>query len=446
MMFPRLAGGGHLGVVMRPEDFRPDDLFGQIQGLVDCLAQQRQAKEAAEAADKAKSELLATVSHELRTPMGAILSMAELLQQTKLDDTQNKYAATLHQSARSLLTVLNDILDFSKLDAGRFELDTAPFDLHDLVQSIGQGLQARANEKGVASGLDIGATCPRFVKGDATRIRQILTNLIDNALKFTSEGSVRLHVSARETSNSFMLRFDVSDTGIGLNRGDQERLFEPYTQGDSATASHYGGTGLGLSIARRLVQLMGGEISCESEVGQGSMFWFAISAERVEAGGQATAKNVKEVESPRRLQGHILVVEDNAVNRMLIGAYLDEFGLTYEMVEAGASAIMALASNTYDLVLMDIMMPELDGVQTTQRVRLLHGPAAEVPIIALTAKAMKGDREKFLASGMNGYVSKPIRGRELHGALAPFLALDEDAMYHDVVPFLPRRKKMGQAS
>jgi len=426
---------------MRPEDFRADDLFGQIQALVDCLAQEREAKEAAEAADQAKSELLATVSHELRTPMGAIISMAELLQQTALDETQKKYASTLHQSARSLLTVLNDILDFSKLDAGRFELDTAPFDLHDLVQSVAQGLQARASERGLASGLDIGATCPRFVKGDATRIRQILTNLVDNALKFTSEGSVRLHVSARETDSSFMLRFDVSDTGIGLDHEGQERLFEPYIQGGSTTATQYGGTGLGLSIAQRLVLLMGGEIGCESEVGQGSMFWFAIAAERAESSQKA-----KEAQPTRRLQGHLLVVEDNAVNRMLIGAYLDEFGLTYEMVETGASAIMALASNSYDLVLMDIMMPELDGVQTTQRCRLLHGPAAEVPIIALTAKAMKGDREKFLASGMNGYVSKPIRGRELHAALAPFLALDEDMAYHDVVPFLPRRKTPNRAS
>ena len=426
---------------MRPEDFRADDLFGQIQALVDCLAQEREAKEAAEAADQAKSELLATVSHELRTPMGAIISMAELLQQTALDETQKKYASTLHQSARSLLTVLNDILDFSKLDAGRFELDTAPFDLHDLVQSVAQGLQARASERGLASGLDIGATCPRFVKGDATRIRQILTNLVDNALKFTSEGSVRLHVSARETDSSFMLRFDVSDTGIGLDHEGQERLFEPYIQGGSTTATQYGGTGLGLSIAQRLVLLMGGEIGCESEVGQGSMFWFAIATERAESSQKA-----KEAQPTRRLQGHLLVVEDNAVNRMLIGAYLDEFGLTYEMVETGASAIMALASNSYDLVLMDIMMPELDGVQTTQRCRLLHGPAAEVPIIALTAKAMKGDREKFLASGMNGYVSKPIRGRELHAALAPFLALDEDMAYHDVLPFLPRRKTRNRAS
>ena len=278
---------------MRPEDFQPDDLFTQIQGLVDALATERQAREAAEIADKAKSELLATVSHELRTPMGAIISMAELLRQTPLDATQERYAATLQQSARSLLTVLNDILDFSKLEAERFELDTAPFDLHDLVQSVAQGLQARASEKALASGLDIGASCPRFVKGDAARLRQILSNLIDNALKFTSEGAVRLHASACETGGKLMLRFDVTDTGIGLSDAEQDRLFLPYAQADRSVAGQYGGTGLGLSIARRLTQLMGGEIGCESVVGQGSLFWFAIPMERSETGIQAT-EGVKE--------------------------------------------------------------------------------------------------------------------------------------------------------
>jgi CheY-like chemotaxis protein len=429
---------------MRPEDFRPDDLFSQIQALVDGLAAERQAREAAEAGDRAKSDLLATVSHELRTPMGAIISMAELLSQTTLDETQKRYADTLQQSARGLLTVLNDILDFSKLEAGRFELDFAPFDLYDLVQSVAQGLQARASEKGLASGLDIGATCPRFVNSDASRIRQILTNLADNAIKFTAEGSVRMHVSACELEDGLLLRFDVTDTGIGLDHDDEERLFQPYVQGARSAGRHYSGTGLGLSIAQRLVQLMGGDIGCESVVGQGSLFWFTVACERVE--NTVPGKMLKETQSPRRLSGHILVVEDNAVNRMLIGAYLDEFGLTYEMVESGASAIMALASSSYDLVLMDIMMPELDGMETTRRIRMLHGPAAEVPIVALTAKAMKGDRETYLASGMNGYVSKPIRGRELHAALAPFLALDEDQTYRDVVPFMPRRSKLYRAS
>ncbi len=411
---------------MRPEDFRPDDLFAQIQGLVDAVQAERQARELAEAADKAKSELLALVSHELRTPMGAIISMAELLLASPLDTTQRRYGETLQQSARSLLTVLNDILDFSKLEAGRFELDYAPFDLHDLVQNLAAGLQARASEKGLASGLDIGASCPRFVKGDAGRIRQIVGNLIDNALKFSSEGSVRLRASARETGGKLVLRFDVTDTGIGLSKAEQERLFQPYVQVDRAIVSQYGGTGLGLSIARRLARLMDGEIGCESVAGQGSLFFATIPAERVEASSPHAAREVKEAQPDGVLSGHILVVEDNAVNRMLIGAYLDEFGLSHDTVETGAAAIIRLAAKSYDLVLMDIMMPELDGIETTRRIRELHGPSAEVPILALTANAMKGDREQYLAAGMDAYVSKPIRGRELYAALAPFLALDED--------------------
>jgi CheY-like chemotaxis protein/nitrogen-specific signal transduction histidine kinase len=373
---------------MRTEDFRPDDLFAQIQSLVDALQAERQARQLAEAAEKAKSELLALASHELRTPMGAIVSMTELLLASPLDNTQRRYGETLQQSAKSLLAVLNDVLDFSKLEAGHCELDLAPFDLHDLVQGIAAGLQARASEKGLASGVDIGASCPRRIKGDAARIRQILDNLIDNALKFTSEGSVRLRASAREAGGTLSLRFDVTDTGIGLSKAEQERLFQPYVQVDRAILSRYGGTGLGLSIARRLVKLMEGEIGCESVTGQGSLFWVSFPALRVETESSA-GKEDKEAQPAGVLSGEILVVEDNAVNRMLIGAYLDEFGLSHETVDSGAAAIMCLASKTYDLVLMDIMMPELDGIETTKRIRKLQGPSAEVPIVALTAHTKK---------------------------------------------------------
>jgi CheY-like chemotaxis protein/nitrogen-specific signal transduction histidine kinase len=409
---------------MRTEDFRPDDLFAQIQSLVDALQAERQARQLAEAAEKAKSELLALASHELRTPMGAIVSMTELLLASPLDNTQRRYGETLQQSAKSLLAVLNDVLDFSKLEAGHCELDLAPFDLHDLVQGIAARLQARASEKGLASGVDIGASCPRRIKGDAARIRQILDNLIDNALKFTSEGSVRLRASAREAGGTLSLRFDVTDTGIGLSKAEQERLFQPYVQVDRAILSRYGGTGLGLSIARRIVKLMEGQIGCESVTGQGSLFWVSFPALRVETEASA-GKEDKEAQPAGVLSGEILVVEDNAVNRMLIGAYLDEFSLSHEMVDSGAAAIMCLASKTYDLVLMDIMMPELDGIETTKRIRKLQGPSAEVPIVALTAHTKKGDREDYLAAGMDACVSKPIRGRELYAALAPFLAVDE---------------------
>ena len=402
---------------MQPEDSRPDDLFTQIQGLVDAVTVEREARERAEAADRAKSELLAVVSHELRTPMGAVLSMSELLLTSPLDGTQRRYAVTLQQSARSLLTVLNDALDFSKLEARRFELDCAPFDLHDLAKSIGSDLQAQADEKDLKSGVHIGMSCPRFVKGDAGRLRQILASLIDNAVTVTHEGSVQLHVNAGESDGQLTLRFDVTDTGAGLGEAEKERLFQPCAQADRGV-SQYGATGLGLSIAQRLVVLMGGEIGCESAPGQGSLFWFTIPTVR------AMPTVFKEAQASATLSGHVLVVEDNAPNRMLIGAYLDEFGLTYDMVESGLDALARLAAKTYDLVLMDIKMPELDGVETTKRVRKMQGHAAEVPIVALTAHAMKGDREDYLAAGLDGYISKPIRGRDLFAAIAPYLSMD----------------------
>ncbi len=409
---------------MRPEDFRPDDLFAQIQGLVDGLADERRAREAAEAADKAKSELLAMVGHELRTPMEAVIAMAELLLASPLDPTQQRYAGTLHQSARSLLGVLNDVLDFSRLEAGRFELDQASFDLHDLVQGVAAMLQIRANEKGLTAGVDIGANCPRFIVGDAARLRQVLISLVDNALKFTAIGSVRLHASASEVDGRLLLRFDVTDTGVGLSKAVQERLFQPYVQLDNTAANQDGGTGLGLSIARKLGLLMGGEIGCESVVGQGTHYWFVLPAERPRV-NLPVSKPGNDVQPQGALSGHVLVVEDNAVNRMLIVTYLDEFGLTHDVVTSGGAAVMNLAAGSYDLVLMDTAMRDLDGIETTRRIRSLHAPASHVPIVALIAHGMKSDSGAYLAAGMDAYVSKPIRGRELYAALAPFLAVEK---------------------
>jgi CheY-like chemotaxis protein len=404
---------------MQPEDFKADDLFGQIEALVAALSIEREAREQAEAADRAKSELLALVSHELRTPLGAVTSMAELLLSGPLEPTQRRYAETLAQSTRSLLNVLNDILDYTKLEAGRFEIAAAPFDLHDLIKSAGNALAARAEEKGLHHSCHIGTGVPRYIEADASRIRQVLANLIDNAVKFTSRGSVNLHVNAGETDGKLNLRFDVIDTGLGLNEEQRERLFLPYVQVNSTIASQYGGTGLGLSIARRLVELMGGEIGCESAPGQGSLFWFTIPAKR------APRTAMTDLEPTGRLNGHVLVVEDNAVNRMLVAAYLDEFGLTHDMAEDGAEALARLAARSYDLVLMDVVMPGVDGVEATKRIRAMREDIAEIPIVALTAHAMKGDREEYLAAGMDSYISKPIRGRDLFAALAPYLSADK---------------------
>jgi CheY-like chemotaxis protein/nitrogen-specific signal transduction histidine kinase len=406
-------------MVMRPEDFRPDDLFAQIQGLVDGLAAERDARQAAEAADRAKSDLLAMIGHELRTPMEAVVAMSELLLASPLDVTQSRYAETLYQSGRSLLSVLNDVLDFSRLEAGRFELEQASFDLHDLIQGVGALLQTRANEKGLTGGVDIGANCPQFIVGDAARLRQVLISLVDNALKFTAIGTVRLHTSASELDGRLMLRFDVTDTGVGLSKVVQERLFQPYLQLDGHAANHSVASGLSLSIARKLALLMGGDVGCQSVVGQGTLYWFTLPAGRARMA--APAKPDRDAQPQDKLSGHVLVVEDNAVNRMLIVTYLDEFGLTHEVVAGGGDALLNVASKTYDLVLMDTAMRDLDADETTRRIRGLHAPSSHVPIVALIAHGMTSDCGAYLAAGMDAYVTKPIRGRELYAVLAPFL-------------------------
>ena len=410
---------------MRPEDFRPDDLFAQIQGLVDGLTAERRAREAAEAADKAKSDLLAMVGHELRSPMEAVTAMAELLLASPLDPTQARYAEILYQSSRSLLGVLNDVLDFSRLAAGRMELQQTDFDLHDLIQGVGAVLQARANEKGLTGGVDIGANCPRYIVGDAARLRQVLMSFVDNALKFTSIGSVRLYASASEVDGRLVLRFDVTDTGVGLSKAVQERLFLPFVEIDKKLAGETGSTGLGLSIAKKLASLMGGEVGCESVVGQGTLYWFTLPAGRAQMNAPA-ANAGKDATAQGLLSGHVLLVEDNAVNRMLIGSYLDEFALTHDVAASATAALMNLATKSYDLVLMDTAMPDLDGIETTQRIRTLHAPSSQVPIVALIATGLKVDAGAYLTAGMDAYVSKPIRGRELYAALAPFLGAAKD--------------------
>ncbi len=261
---------------MQPQDSHAHDLSVQLRRLVDGLALECEARAAAEVADKAKSELLATISQELRTPMEAVVGMVELLLATPLDETQHRHAETLLQSSRSLLNVLNDVLDFSRLETGRFEADPIAFDLHGLVDEVATVLQARANDKGLTGSADISADCPRFVIADATRLRQVLMGLVDHALKYTSIGSVRLHASATESDGRLQLRFDVIDTGVGLSKAVQDRLFQPCIEINTYLGEV---TGLGLPVARKLAKLMGGDIGCRSVVGQGSLYWFTLPAE-----------------------------------------------------------------------------------------------------------------------------------------------------------------------
>ncbi len=399
-----------------------DDAAARIEQLERALKAERAARDEAERASRAKAELLATVSHEIRTPLGAVISMAELLLTTPLDDRQRQFAETLRQSGRGLVTILNDLLDHSKLAAGRFRLESARFDLAAMMRSLAEALQARAADKGLAARVELAAGCPKDFVGDPARIRQVLDNLVDNALKFTESGSVRVRVAWAKDETGTTLRFEVRDTGIGIAEAQRAALFEPYAQGHASVGTRYGGTGLGLTIARQLATLMGGEIGCKSVEGRGSLFWFTVRVQ--EAGGAGTPAASDTRAAPGAgppLSGRVLIVEDNATNQLLIQAFLDSFGLAHATAADGKAALEALERDAFDLVLMDIMMPGMDGIETTQAIRALDGPAAKLPIVALTANAMTGDRETYLAAGMDGYVAKPVSAAELHGALAAFL-------------------------
>ena len=408
---------------MQSRDFQPDDLFTQIQILVDGLEAERRAREAAETADAAKSELLAVMGRELRAPMEGLVAMSDRLLAGSLNGSQRRQAETLAHTARSLLGAVHDVLDFSKLEAGEAELSSQRFDLHALVRSAASVLQARASAKGLTSGVDMVANCPRFILGDEVRIRQVLMGLIEAALHATSEGSVRLYVSVNAASTPLTLRFDITDTGAGMTEAQQESLFRP--SGDQARP----GGGLGLPITRRLAAAMGGDVGCDSALGQGTLYWFTLLAEAAadqdatdEISAEAATGSAPQELAPKgTLSGHVLVVEGNTVNRMLIGAYLDEFGLTYEGVDNGASAIMCLAARSYDLVLMDTVLPDYDGMSIAKRIRSMHAPSSEVPIVAITARDATDDEQDYVAAGINGCVSKPIQGRALYAGLVPFL-------------------------
>ncbi len=412
---------------MQTRDFQPDDLFAQIQILVDGLEAERSARQAAEMADAAKAEILAVIGRELSTPMETLVAMTERLLAGQHNGSQRRQVETLAHSARSLLGAVHNILDFSKLEAGEAELSLQRFDLHALVRSAASVLQARASAKGLTSGVDMGANCPRFLLGDEVRVRQVLMGLIETALDATSEGSVRLYVSVNDATDPLTLRFDVTDTSEGLTEAQQDRLFRP-----SAEQSRVGG-GLGLPIARRLAEAMGGGAGCDSALGQGTLYWFTLQAVAADDDGETDEAPVeqgeivakvaarKEVAPRNTLSGHVLVVEGNTVNRMLIGAYLDEFGLTYEGVENGAAAVMCLAARSYDLVLMDTVLPDYDGMQIAKRIRSMHAPSSEVPIVAITAPGATDDDQDYVAAGINACVSKPIQGRALYAGLVPFL-------------------------
>jgi len=366
----------------------------------------------ADAASRAKTEFLAVMSHEIRTPLNGVLGMVELLAGSKLDDKQRELARALEDSGRALHLLIDDILDLTKIDAGGVDFESIPFSPREAVRGIVDLFRARASSRGLALEVVESPGCPNSVLGDPTRLRQVLSNLVSNAIKFTESGGVSMRMRSTEEGELVRLHFEVEDTGIGIREEQAEELFGAFSQASRSTTRKYGGTGLGLAISRRLVSGMGGSISIERSPGGGALVRFDIAVEPTTElpHDDEQELDLEALESEiRGMELEVLVAEDNPVNQLIARSFLQNLGVEVTVVSDGSMAVEAVQSGgTFDLVLMDVDMPVLDGIEATRRIRSLGGDAARTPVLAMTANVVKADREACFEAGMGGWLGKPF--------------------------------------